>query len=187
MNTLAPYSIPIQGLKVGVHHFQFLIDRDFFALFEGSPIEEGTVKFEVDFDKRPDMLLIDFTFEGSVGAECDRCTAMIDLPLKDQRQLIVKYGKAEGEEEDEGRREAEGRRGQGQDLHAVRAHPLPQGHGGRADRGPRVAHRHHGHRGRDLRAALSRPAGRKAGGVSPAAGSRPLSAGGRSAGVLRAG
>ena len=101
MNTLAPYSIPIQGLKVGVHHFQFLIDRDFFALFEGSPIEEGTIKFEVDFDKRPDMLLIDFTFEGSVGAECDRCTAMIDLPLKDQRQLIVKYGKAEGVEEDE--------------------------------------------------------------------------------------
>ncbi|MBL7780910.1 MAG: DUF177 domain-containing protein [Saprospiraceae bacterium] len=101
MNTLAPYSIPIQGLKVGVHHFQFLIDRDFFALFEGSPIEEGTVKFGVDFDKRPDMLLIDFTFEGSVAAECDRCTAMIDLPLKDQRQLIVKYGKAEGEEEDE--------------------------------------------------------------------------------------
>jgi uncharacterized metal-binding protein YceD (DUF177 family) len=70
-------------------------------LFEGSPIEKGDVKFEVNFDKRADMLLIDFNLEGSFHAECDRCTAMIDLPIKDERQLIVKYGESDGEEEDE--------------------------------------------------------------------------------------
>lgn len=101
MNAFAPYSIPIQGLKVGLHHFQFLIDSSFFALFEASPVQEGKLNFEVDFEKRADMLLIDFVLEGSVRAECDRCTAMIDLPLQDERQLIVKYGEAEGVEEDE--------------------------------------------------------------------------------------
>lgn len=99
MNAFAPYSIPIQGLKVGVHHFQFLIDHEFFALFEESPVQEGTVNFKVQFEKRADMFLIDFELEGSVRAECDRCTAMIDLPIQDERQLIVKYGEAEGEEE----------------------------------------------------------------------------------------
>lgn len=101
MNAFAPYSIPIQGLKVGVHHYQFLIERDFFALYEASPIQEGKINFEINFEKRANMLLIDFEFEGSIRAECDRCTAMIDLPIQDERQLIVKYGEAEGEEEDE--------------------------------------------------------------------------------------
>lgn len=101
MNAFAPYSIPIMGLKIGLHHFRFLIDSSFFALFEASPVQEGTLNFEVDFEKRADMLLIDFVLEGSVQAECDRCTAIIDLPLQDERQLIVKYGEAEGEEEDE--------------------------------------------------------------------------------------
>ncbi len=101
MNAFAPYSIPIQGLKVGVHHYQFLIENDFFALYEASPVQEGKINFAVQFDKRADMLLIDFQLVGSIRAECDRCTAMIDLPLQDERQLIVKYGEAEGEEEDE--------------------------------------------------------------------------------------
>lgn len=102
MNAFAPYSIPIQGLKVGIHHYQFLIDRSFFSLFEDSPIEDGTLNFKVQFEKRANMLLIDFELEGTVQAECDRCTATIDLPLMDDRQLIVKYGEEEeGEEEDE--------------------------------------------------------------------------------------
>ena len=101
MNAFAPYSIPIQGLKIGIHHFQFLIDDSFFALYEASPVQEGNLNFEVHFEKRADMLVIDFEVEGTVRAECDRCTAMIDLPLKDERQLIVKYGEAEGGEDDE--------------------------------------------------------------------------------------
>ena len=101
MNAFAPYSIPIQGLKVGLHHFQFLIDDSFFALYEASPIQEGILNFEVHFEKRADMFVIDFELVGSVRAECDRCTAIIDLPLQDERQLIVKYGEAEEGEDDE--------------------------------------------------------------------------------------
>lgn len=85
-----------------MHHYQFEVDDEFFSLFEDSPLQDGKMKFEIDFDKRADMLLIDFRLEGSVRAECDRCTAMMaDLPLQDERQLIVKYGEDEGEEEDE--------------------------------------------------------------------------------------
>jgi len=46
MESLNHFSIPIQGLKDGVHPFKFQIDRTFFKLFEESPIEEG--KFEVN-------------------------------------------------------------------------------------------------------------------------------------------
>lgn len=101
MNAFVAYSIPIMGLKVGSHHFKFTIDSAFFALFEGSPIETGLVEFEVELDKRSDMLLFDFEMTGYVGAECDRCTAQIKLPIEDSRHLIVKFGEENLEEEDE--------------------------------------------------------------------------------------
>lgn len=101
MNAFVAYSIPVQGLKLGLHHFKFSVDSAFFALFEGSPIEIGAIDFEVDLDKRSDMLLFDFEFSGYTRVECDRCTAQINLPLEDSRQLIAKYGDEEVEEEDE--------------------------------------------------------------------------------------
>ncbi len=101
MDPFLPYSIPIQGLKIGIHQYQYTLDNAFFRHFEGSPIEEGLVEVQLQLDKRSDMLLLDFRFDGYSNAECDRCTAAIRLPIHDERQLVVKYGDAEGEEEDE--------------------------------------------------------------------------------------
>lgn len=101
MNAFVAYSIPIQGLKIGIHHFKFEIDSAFFSHFEESPVQNGAIHFDLQLDKRPDMFILDFGMKGTVKTECDRCTAVIDLPLEDERQLIVKYGEAEGEEEDE--------------------------------------------------------------------------------------
>ncbi len=101
MDAFVAYSLPIQGLKTGVHHFKFEVDSAFFAQFEDSPLQEGKVFFELELDKRPDMMLLNFTLEGFTKAECDRCTAEIDLPLEDERQLIVKFGDEDIETEDE--------------------------------------------------------------------------------------
>jgi uncharacterized protein len=101
MDAFSPYSIPIQGLKTGVYQYRYSLDDAFFALFEGSPIESAAIEVELNLEKRSDMLLLDFSLTGNVGAECDRCTADIRLPIEDERRLIVKYGEAEGETEDE--------------------------------------------------------------------------------------
>lgn len=95
------YSLPIQGIKPGIHHYKFSIDKKFLSYFEGSPVEEGVIDFDVTLDKRSDMMLFDFLVSGYVGAVCDRCTANIHLPLQDERHLIVKFGETEGETEDE--------------------------------------------------------------------------------------
>ncbi|MBK6932508.1 MAG: DUF177 domain-containing protein [Saprospirales bacterium] len=101
MDPFLAYSIPIQGLKTGIHRLKYTLDRAFFRHFDDSPVEDGNVEVGVELDKRPDMLLFDFKIDGYSNAECDRCTAAIHLPLQDERQLVVKYGDAEGEEEDE--------------------------------------------------------------------------------------
>lgn len=101
MNVFSAYSIPIQGLKVGVHQYHYTLDGTFFRLFDDSPIEEGTIDFEVTFDKRSDMFLVDFVLQGTVRSICDRCTAQIDLPLQGEYELIVKYGESENVEEND--------------------------------------------------------------------------------------
>lgn len=101
MGPFVAYSLPIQGLKNGVHQYQYTLDSAFFACFEDSPLENAEVNVKVQLDKRSDMLLFDFVLDGYFETECDRCTAAIELPFENERQLIVKYGDAEGEEDDE--------------------------------------------------------------------------------------
>lgn len=101
MDPFLPYSIPIQGLKIGIHRFKYTLDSAFFRQFEDSPIVEGLVEAVLELDIRSDMLLLDFQLEGYSEAECDRCTAAIHLPILTERQLVVKYGDAEGDEDDE--------------------------------------------------------------------------------------
>jgi uncharacterized metal-binding protein YceD (DUF177 family) len=91
MDAFLAYSLPIQGLKAGVHHFKFEVDSAFFTHFEESPVQQGQVSFELTLDKRSDMMLFEVALEGYVRSVCDRCTADIDLPIEDERSLIVKF------------------------------------------------------------------------------------------------
>lgn len=101
MDAFVAYSLPIQGLKTGIHHFKFELDKAFFAQFEDSPVQDGKVHFDLELDRRPDMMLLQFTLSGYVKTECDRCTADIHLPLEDEQQLIVKFADEDLETEDE--------------------------------------------------------------------------------------
>jgi len=98
MKSLNQFSIPVQGLKEGVHHFNFTIDQEFFKHFEGSPINESNFEVKLILDKRADMLVLQFDSAGSIRTECDRCLAKINLPIQDSQQLIVKYSVEEREE-----------------------------------------------------------------------------------------
>lgn len=44
----------------------------------------------VEFDKRPNLYVLQFVFEGTVRTTCDRCLADIDLPVTGDHQLMVK-------------------------------------------------------------------------------------------------
>lgn len=101
MGQFSAYSLPIQGLKTGTHSYQYTLDGEFFRHFEDSPIAEALLDAQVELDKRPDMMVLDFVVDGYMETECDRCTAMIKLPLKGHHTLYVKYSDNPGEEDDE--------------------------------------------------------------------------------------
>ena len=95
MGGLLEYSLPVKGLGNGIHQFRFQVDASFFKHFEESPVAAGRVEVTLDFDKRPDLYVLDFQLEGVVRTECDRCLAEIDLPIADQQRLLVKFSEEE--------------------------------------------------------------------------------------------
>lgn len=90
MASLKNFSIPVRGLKSGIHEYDFQLNEQFFASFADSFISEGDVTVEVDFDKRPDMFVLDMNIAGTIKTECDRCLANINLPIDGNYQLIIK-------------------------------------------------------------------------------------------------
>ncbi len=98
MKSLNHFSIPIQGLKDGMHQFDFQVDKAFFAHFENSQIADGNFYVKLYFDKRPDMYVMTFSYEGSIQTACDRCLADIQLPLEGDNQLMVKFAETPSEE-----------------------------------------------------------------------------------------
>jgi uncharacterized metal-binding protein YceD (DUF177 family) len=99
MNGLTPFSLPIKGLRDGIHEFQYEIGAEFFAEFPESPVQEGKLSLKVILDKQPTLFVLHFDFAGTVRTDCDRCLAEIDLPIGDQQMLIVKLSE-ENEVED---------------------------------------------------------------------------------------
>ena len=101
MDNLKAYIIPVKGLKEGIRRFDYQIASTFFDLFEDSSIKKGKLSIKLLFDKRPNMIVMDFEVKGTIGSECDRCLEAIDLPLEGIQQLMVKFSEEEREEEDD--------------------------------------------------------------------------------------
>lgn len=100
-DALRQFTLPIKGLKTGLHTFNFNIDSTFFTHFENSPITEGQFEVRVEMDKRERFFELTFDFDGTLRTDCDRCSATIDLPFGDTHYLMVKYSTEEYDEDSE--------------------------------------------------------------------------------------
>lgn len=87
--TLKAYNIPFVGLKNDVHHFQYVIDSSFFQEFENSPIEEGVLEVELEFNKKHNFFELYFQIEGKIKVQCDRCSDDFYLPIDLEEETIV--------------------------------------------------------------------------------------------------
>ncbi len=90
MDNLQEFSIPIKGLKTGIHEFDFQIEKSFFEQFEGSTIQDGDFEVHLKFDKRESFFELFFDFDGEILTDCDRCMTPIRLPFGGDAHLTVK-------------------------------------------------------------------------------------------------
>ena len=100
MQGLRHFSIPIKGLDYEKHTYSFVLNQAYFEAFDDSPISEGQLESNLELDKKHDHLVLDFKTKGTVKTECDRCTALIDLPIESELSFIVKYDVNEREEDE---------------------------------------------------------------------------------------
>ena len=94
MNNLKEYLIPFVGLKIGKHQFDYQIDNTFFKNFDYDEFNDVSVKVDIVLEKKSTMLELDFKHKGTVNVPCDVSGEEFDLPIKGKLKLLVKFGDA---------------------------------------------------------------------------------------------
>lgn len=92
MKSKKEYIIPFIGLKLGFHEFEFDIRDTFFEDRDYSLIHSGNVNVKLVLEKKETMLIGEFTINGSVFTDCDRCNDQVEVPVKGQYRVIFKFG-----------------------------------------------------------------------------------------------
>ena len=95
------YVIEFGSLTKGEHEFDFEVSDSFFQEFENSIVQHGHVDVLVVLEKKDQLLLLDFTLQGTVTVTCDRCLDNYELEIEGYSELIVKLGDHHEEESDE--------------------------------------------------------------------------------------
>jgi uncharacterized metal-binding protein YceD (DUF177 family) len=95
------FLIPVSGLALGQHAYQFEINDDFFAGMDYSEVQQGKVSVKLDIDRQETMLTLHFDLKGFVRVPCDRCADEFDLPIESSQEFFLKLGTENAEESDD--------------------------------------------------------------------------------------
>jgi uncharacterized metal-binding protein YceD (DUF177 family) len=94
MNKTKDYLIPFVGLKLGKHHFEYQVNNKFFEIFDYHEFQNSDIKVNLVLDKKSTMLELSFKHKGTVNVPCDMTSEDFDLPIKGKMNLIVRFGEA---------------------------------------------------------------------------------------------
>lgn len=100
MKALKQFSIPFTGLKLGIHQFDYEIDKSFFDAFEYSLVKNGALKIKVELDKQETMLLLNFHIFGTIQLNCDKCLTEFAQPIEIKERQIIKFAEDDLESDD---------------------------------------------------------------------------------------
>ena len=101
METLTEYVLPFVGLKDGKHTFEFDIDTTFFNAFEFNDFDQPAVKVNLLFDKKPGLMNLSFTAQGSLRLTCDVSNEIFPYQINTSLDWIVKFGDEYDDDNDE--------------------------------------------------------------------------------------
>lgn len=100
MGKSSEFMIQFSGLKLGVHQFEFSVDNSFFEKLDYSPIKRGEVAVNLELEKKPALLTLNFKLDGWIGETCDRCAVDYHQKLNGEHQMFVKFGEEYDEPDD---------------------------------------------------------------------------------------
>lgn len=95
------YTIPINDLKEGRHHYEFLVADKFFEAFPESEVKKCSVNVGIELTKRSTGVDAVFNLTGKATVTCDRCLDEFEMPLEYEAHLYFEPGDEPGEVSDE--------------------------------------------------------------------------------------
>ena len=95
------FSIPFSGLKQGKHRFEFKVDNTFFDSFGYREFNNADVDLSLVLNRMSTMLELELEAQGTVNVDCDLTSEPYDQPIEGRMELVVKFGEAYNDEDDE--------------------------------------------------------------------------------------
>ena len=93
------YTISFKGLSLGSHIFDWVLDDRFFALYEMSEIGNASIGVQLTLVKHSRFLELNFILNGWAEVNCDRCLDPLNVEIKSEPRMFVKFGEHEGEDD----------------------------------------------------------------------------------------
>jgi len=92
MNYHREFEIAWQGLKTGLHEYQYHVDDQVLAHFGYEPADFEGLEVEVGlkFEKENNFFLLQFDVHGKADVTCDRCGDTFPLALWDEHKMVIK-------------------------------------------------------------------------------------------------
>jgi len=90
MSKTSKYAIYHQGLSVGAHTYEFVLDDRFFEGY-GGEITHGSCKAVVTVAKSANLLDLHTVIDGEVEVSCDRCLENFKMPVGFDGKLVVRF------------------------------------------------------------------------------------------------
>lgn len=101
MKVTNEFLIPFIGLKLGKHQFEYQINKKFFEDYGYDEFESCDIKVNVVLEKKSTMLELHFKHKGTIHVPCDLTNEMFDLPIKGKIKVIVQFGEAFNDDNEE--------------------------------------------------------------------------------------
>ena len=99
MKPLKEFTIPFVGLKIASHHFEYKIEKTFFDYFEYEDFNDVNADVKVVLDKKTTLMELHFKISGIVNINCDLTNESYDQKIKNEFDLVVKFGDAYNDED----------------------------------------------------------------------------------------
>lgn len=95
------YKIPLIGLKVGTHEFDYKLDNQFFDEFEELEGTIGELNAHVVLIKSESLMTLNLKLTGAIEALCDRCLDTFNMAFEAETKLLVKFSDESEEQVDD--------------------------------------------------------------------------------------
>ena len=101
MGKFTEFKLPLKGLGVGTHEFEYHLDKQFFVNMESADIHGADLDVHLTVVYNGSFYTLDFVIKGEVTLICDRCLDDLHFPIDATYHIVVKYGETYNDDNDE--------------------------------------------------------------------------------------